>query len=76
MCLYLSLSALRVSDSLVHHQERRVGAVHRSWYKPVRLATDVPAYTNCDVQLQHAAPDDGLNSPKHGEHLMINKDTL
>ena len=23
MCLYLSLSALHVSDSLVHHQERR-----------------------------------------------------
>ena len=31
MCLYLSLSALHVSDSLVHHQERRFGAVYRSW---------------------------------------------
>ena len=37
---------------------------------------DVPAYTNCDVQLQNVAPDDGLKSPKHVEHLMINKDTL
>ena len=34
----LSLSALHVSDSLVHHQERRFGAVYRIWYKPVRLA--------------------------------------
>ena len=40
MCLYLSLSALHVSDSLVHHQERRFGAVYRNWYKP-----DVPVYT-------------------------------
>ena len=37
---------------------------------------DVPAYTNCDIQLQNVAPDDGLKSPKHVEHLMINKDTL
>ena len=36
----------------------------------------VPAYTNCDIQLQNVAPDDGLKSPKHVEHLMINKDTL
>ena len=71
MCLYLSLSALHVSDSLVHHQERRFGAVYGNWYKP-----DVPAYTNCDIQLQNVAPDDGLKSPKHVELLMINKDTL
>ena len=32
--------------------------------------------TNCDIQLQIVAPDDGLKSPKHVEHLMINKDTL
>ena len=38
MCLYLSLSALHVSNSLVHHQEQRFGAVYRNWYKPVRLA--------------------------------------
>ena len=37
---------------------------------------DVSAYTKCDVQLQNVAPDDGLQSPKHVEHLMINKDTL
>ena len=37
---------------------------------------DVPAYTICDIQLQNVAPDDGLKSPKHVEHLMINKDTL
>jgi hypothetical protein len=37
MCIYLSLSALHVSDSLVHHQERRFGAVYRNWYKLVRL---------------------------------------
>jgi hypothetical protein len=35
----------------------------------------VPAYANDDVQLQNAAPDDGLKSPKHVEHLMVNKDT-
>ena len=57
------------------------GAVHRNWYKPVRLAVasqqpDVPAYTNFDIQLQNVAPDDGLKSPKHVEHLMINKNTL
>ena len=38
MCLYLSLSALYVSDSLVHHQEQRFGAAYRNWYVPVRLA--------------------------------------
>ena len=32
---FLSLSALHVSDSLVHHQERRFGAVYRHWYMPV-----------------------------------------
>ena len=37
---------------------------------------DVPAYTSCDIQLQNVAPDDGLQSPKHVERLMINKDTL
>ena len=37
---------------------------------------DVPTYTNCDIQPQNAAPDDGLKCPKHVEHLMINKDTL
>ena len=36
----------------------------------------ISAYTNCDIQLQNVAPDDGLKSPKHVEHLMINKDTL
>ena len=78
MCLYLSLSALHVSDSLVHHQERRFGAVYRNWCKLVRLAVaaDIPAYINCDIQLQNVAPDDGLKGPKHVEHLMINKDTL
>ena len=34
MLLYLSLSAVHVSDSLVHYQERRFGAVYRNWYKP------------------------------------------
>ena len=38
MCLYLSLSALHVSESLVHHQERRFVVVYRNWYKSVRLA--------------------------------------
>ena len=38
MCLYLSLSSLHISDSFVHHQERRFGAVYRNCYKPVRLA--------------------------------------
>ena len=71
----LSLSALHVSDSLVHHQERRFGAVYRNWCKPVPLP-DAPAYTNCDIQLQNVAPDDGLKSPKHVEHLMVNKEPL
>ena len=31
---------------------------------------------NCNIQLQNVAPDDGLKSPKHVEHLMINKDSL
>jgi amino acid permease len=35
----------------------------------------VPAYTNCDIQLQNCAPYDELKSPKHVEHLMINEDT-
>ena len=44
----------------------------------VRLAVatqqlDLPAYTNCDIQLQNVAPDDGLKSPKHVEHLVENK---
>ena len=78
MCLYLSLSALHVSDSVVHHQERRFGAVYRNWYKPVSLAVrpDVPAYTNCDTASRNVAPDDGLKSPKHVERLKINKDSL
>ena len=88
MFLYLSLSALHVSDSLVHHQERRVGAACRNWYKPVPYVwllcgynrktarRMVPAYTNCDIQLKIVVPDDGLKSPKHVEHLMINTDTL
>ena len=37
---------------------------------------DVPAYTNCDIQLQNVAPDDGLKGPKRVEHLMINKYAL
>ena len=41
-----------------------------------RQQPDVPAYSSCDIQLQNVAPDDGLKSPKHVEHLMINKDTL
>ena len=68
----LSLSALHVSDSLVHHQERRFGA----GYKHTTARRMVPAYTKCDIQLQNVAPDDGLKGPKHVQHLMINKDTL
>ena len=86
MCLYLSLSALHVSDSLVHHQEQLyklyiaigICRYHTSGCC-VAITTqqpDVSAYTKCDVQLQNVAPDDGLQSPKHVEHLMINKDTL
>ena len=36
----------------------------------------VSAYTSCDIQHQNVAPDDGLKSPKHVEHLMTNKNTL
>ena len=38
MCFYVSLSALHISNSLVHHQEQRFGAVYRNWYKTVCLA--------------------------------------
>ena len=31
---------------------------------------DLPAYTNCDVQLIEVAPEAGLKGPKHVEHLM------
>jgi hypothetical protein len=44
---------------------------NNAWQQP-----DVPANANCDIQLQNVAPDDGLKSPKHVEHLMINKDSL
>ena len=86
MCLYLSLSALHVSDPLVHHQERHSGAVYRKlymlvpyvWLLRATATRMVPAYmcTSCDIQLQNVAPDDGLKSPKHEKHLMINKGTL
>ena len=46
-------------------------------YIAIGINRYVPAYTNCDIQLQkNVAPDDGLKSPKHVEHLMINKDSL
>ena len=54
-------------------------AIGISRYVRLAVATqqsDVPAYTNSDIQLQNVAPDDGLKSPKHVEHLMINEDTL
>ena len=67
MRLYLSLSALHVSDSLV-------------WllcgYSHTTARRMIPTYANCDIQLQNVAPDDGLKSPKHVEHLMVNKDAL
>ena len=53
MCLYLSLSALYVSDSLVHHQERRCLKLYRSWYKPVPynwlLCTAIHYCPNIDI---------------------------
>ena len=45
-------------------------------YNHTTAARMVPAYTNCDIQFQNVAPDDGIKSPKHVEHLMINKDIL
>jgi hypothetical protein len=36
----------------------------------------VPAYTGCDIQLQKVAPDDGLKSTKHVQHLMKSKDKI
>ena len=74
--LYFPLDALHVSDSLVHHQEQLYKlyiAIHLHAIKPQYYVT---AYTNCDIQLQNIAADDGLKSPKHVEYLMINKDTL
>ena len=58
MRLYLSLSALHVSDSLVHHQERRFGAVYRNWYKPVRLAA---AWQQPDLTFFDAAASRAVN---------------
>ena len=73
MCLYFSLSVLHVSDSLVHHQERRFGAVHRNCWRTTVKSTGI-------YQLRYTAPKrrscDGLKSPKHVEHLMKNKDAL
>ena len=71
MRLYLSLSALHVSDSLVHHQERRlelyigigISRYHTSGLYQLRYTAS-----------KNAAPVDGLKSPKHAERLMINKD--
>ena len=34
------------------------------------------AYTNCNIHLKNVAPDVGLKSPKHVEHLLININTL
>ena len=72
MCLYLSLSAIHVSGSLVHHQERL--GTSGCCVVITTQQPDLPAYY--DIQLQNVAPDDGLKSLKHVEHLMINKDTL
>ena len=45
-------------------------------YNHTTTRRTVPAYTNCDIQLQNVAPDDGLKSPGDVEQLMINKDTI
>ena len=37
---------------------------------------DVPAYTNGHKASKNVASDDRLKSPKHVEHLMINKGSL
>ena len=88
--LYFPLDALHVSDSLIHHHERhfykpyiaigicRYMPVQYVWllcgYSPTTARRMVPAYTKCDAQLIKVAPDDGLKSPKHVEHLLIKKD--
>ena len=62
MCLYLSLSALHVSDSLVHHQERHFGAVYRIWYKPVPYVWRLCGYSHTTArrtglyQMRYTAP--------------------
>ena len=60
--LYFLLDALHVSDYISPSS----GATFTS-------CTSHLAYTNCNIQLQNVAPDDGLKSPKHVEHLMENK---
>ena len=79
MSLYLSLSALHVSDSLVYHQERRflklyiaIGICRYHTYGTKRTGLYQLRYTAS----KNVARDDGLRSPKHVEHLMINKDSL
>ena len=48
----MSLSALHVSDSLVHHYEQRFGAVYRNWYMPVHADT-----SGCCVVIATQQPD-------------------
>ena len=77
MCLYLSLSALHVSIIRGNVLELYIAiGISRHVWLLRQQQPDVPAYTNFDIQLQIFAPDDGLKSLKHVEHLMINKDTL
>ena len=75
---YFSLDALHVSDSLVHHQERHF--LYISCISQLACA----GTSGCSQKYRHmqtaiynlyikiVAPDDGLKSPKHVEHLMIN----
>jgi hypothetical protein len=86
--LYFALDALHVSDCISPSSGATFYKLYIAYTGICRYHTsgccvaittqqpDVPAYTNCDIQLQNVAPDDGLKSPKHVEHLMINKDTL
>ena len=82
ICLYLSLSALHISDSSPSSEATFWSCISLlvlagtiSLVVPTQQP-DLPANTSCDIQLQNIAPDDGLESTKHVEHLMINKDIL
>ena len=73
-----SPSSIIRSDVLELYIAIGISRYHKSGSCTVITAQQphVPAYTNCDIQLQNIASDDGLKSPKHVEHLMINKDII
>ena len=74
--MFRTLQSIIRSDVLELYIVIGISRYHTSGCCVATARRMVPAYTNRDIQLQNVAPDVGLKSPKHVEHLMINKDTL